>query len=187
MKYFTAELLERFGSEDDSRALAAETELEQRAEQYARHLQGIEAKLPDRFRELLRRFYLHDARVVSPPWLPDMPWLLPSASRCWPLFSLALQLNTPPKEILVLQYRHVTLETPCHWPSLQEDMCPHLEWQHDEVELIESTQDFEVGHSILFTNGLELRLRFRDFDFATLKPLDGASGEQIADRQEAIS
>ena len=38
--------------------------MEERAEEYARNLSDIEAKLPRRFRELLDQFYLHDARVI---------------------------------------------------------------------------------------------------------------------------
>jgi hypothetical protein len=72
MKFFTPDLLERFGSEDDRIALAAQEVLEQRSQQYLEHLGAIKAKLPPRFREMQERFYLHDARVVGSPF----PWRL---------------------------------------------------------------------------------------------------------------
>jgi hypothetical protein len=65
MKFFTADLLERFGSDHDHIALAAQSELEQRAEEYSRSLGEVELELPQRFRELLDRYYLHDAQVME--------------------------------------------------------------------------------------------------------------------------
>ena len=80
MNYFTPDLLERFGSEDDQVALAAQDELEQRSRQYAEHLKGILPKLPPRFREMQERFYLHDRyrserpvgsnRATNASWAP---------------------------------------------------------------------------------------------------------------------
>lgn len=177
MRFFTPDLLERFSSEDDHTALAAQEELERRSEEYARHLQQIAGRLPPRFREMLQRFYLHDARVLA-PWGPPRvgaggpgvpaEWLLPEAasgrrSALW----LSLQLDTPPHELLTLHYRSVKIDQTRH-PRAEPD-CPHLEWQYDEVD-IEPGGD-EVCHRILFTSGVELGLRFVDFDFATLKPL----------------
>jgi hypothetical protein len=187
MKVFTADLLKRFGSEDHRVACAAEDELDRRAEEYAQKLKDIESKLPQRLQDLLNQFYLHDARVIShaPLMLTGLEWLehvlrvgltptwrilgaggdpIPS---CW----IPLQLNTPPKESLILQYRFVRLENAEIHESLFEE-CPYIEWQHDEVDLIQLDGRLEFRHSILFTRGLELRLRFKDFDFATLKPME---------------
>ncbi|MFI5461400.1 MAG: hypothetical protein ACHRXM_38860 [Isosphaerales bacterium] len=112
MKFFTPDLIDRFGSADDGIAFAAQQEFEGRSEEYLRQLHEIEVKLPERFRELLDQFYLHDSRGIS------------------------------------------------------------HSWQYDEVELIRTDRGKEFRHSILFTKGLELRLRFKDFDFATLKPIE---------------
>ena len=189
MKFFTPDLLERFASEDDRVALAAQEELEQRSEQYAEHLKGILAKLPPRFREVQERFYLHDARVVGPvfpgfhPDLlarvhPEELWGFPfrefhpeGEPGRWPSFLLVLQLDPPPREFLVLHYRLTRVEEVRRSHPLGDERLPFLEWRHDEVELVPSDGGPEFGHSILFTNGLELRLRFRDFDYATLKPM----------------
>ena len=188
MKFFTPDLIDRFGSEDDGIAFAAQQEFERRSEEYLRQLHEIEAKLPERFRELLEQFYLHDPRVIShsslgipePGWLGDTklvefpPAWKPSGqeeSRSLS-FWIALQLDTPPREVLALQYRSVLIEEADLHQSLREDECPYLEWQYDEVELIRAGRGKEFRHSILFTKGLELRLRFKDFDFATLKPIE---------------
>ena len=53
MKFFTPDLLDRFGSEDDDVAFEANRELEARSEGYLRHLHEIAEKLPQRMRELL--------------------------------------------------------------------------------------------------------------------------------------
>ena len=44
MKFFTPDLLERFGSEDHLVASAAQDEWEERAEEYARNLSEIEVR-----------------------------------------------------------------------------------------------------------------------------------------------
>ena len=186
MKFFTPDLLKRFSSQDEDVALAAHAELEQRSEAYSRHLGEIEAKLPQRFRDLLDQFYLHDARIISHPplMMTDLECLehalrveLPLRRRTFGeeghtrSYWVPLQLDTPPREILILQYRSVQLEDAELHESLFEE-CPYLEWQHDEVDMVQIGASTEFRHSILFTRGFELRLRFRDFDFATLKPME---------------
>jgi hypothetical protein len=185
MKYFTPDLLARFGSPDNTIASDAQEELENRAEQYSNHLNRIREKLPERFRELQERFYLHDARVLSPllpfpldfsfvpvllgapDWLHRLNW----GRSPWPSFFLALELDTPPREVLVLNYRDVVIdETSRHRPFQAEEV-PYLEWQHDEIEIVQENGSRKILHSILFSNGFELRVQFSDFDFATLKPL----------------
>jgi hypothetical protein len=176
MKFFTLDLLEEFGSDDDRVALAADQELERRSQEYLQKLHQIMPKLPERFRELLEQFYLHDARVI--PCLSlgtaglSAPSALPEPGEWrWPLFSIGLQLDTPPRNLLVLQYRDVIIEhSATHY--LESEECPYLEWQYDEVDMVETEERTEFNHSILFTSGLELQLRFRDFDFATMKPME---------------
>ena len=77
MKFFTPDLLDQFGSENDDVAHAAEEELEQRSDAYVRHLGEIEDRLPQRFRDLIDHFYLHDARVISQQsvMVTDLEWL----------------------------------------------------------------------------------------------------------------
>jgi hypothetical protein len=194
MKFYTPDLLERFGSKDDDIADAAHDEIEQRADEYVRHLDAIEMKLPQRLQDLLNQFYLHDARVISHPplMIADVEWLehalrsgLPLGWRVFglgerrlPSYWIPLQLDPPPREILVLQHRYVQIESAEIHESIFEG-CHYLDWLYDEVELIETEGNLEFCHSILFTRGFEIRLRFRDFDFATLKPMEIA--EELAE------
>ena len=126
MKLFTPDLLVRFGSDDNQIASAAQDEWEERAEEYARYLSDIEAKLPKRFRELLDQFYLHDARVIPQSSLmrtdlaeieealrpgTHSSWRgFEGQARCALAHSIWLQLDPPPREVLVLQYRSVQIE-----------------------------------------------------------------------------
>lgn len=193
MHYFTPDLLERFASEDDQIALPAHGELEQRAQQYHEHLTGIAKNLPPRFREMQDRFYLHDARVLG----VALPSLIPGGalslvgqlrsllSPCPPeadsdaalpqSILLALRLDQPPQEILILHYRQARVDAVGCYPPLEENL-PFLEWRHDEIALAHSPEHLEFRHSILFTNGIEITLRFRDFDYATLAPLASDEG-----------
>jgi hypothetical protein len=88
-----------------------------------------------------------------------------------PSYWIPLELDPPPREVLVLQYRYVQIENVQIHESIFEG-CNYIDWLYDEVELIETGGGLEFRHSILFTRGFELQLRFKDFDFATLKPMD---------------
>ncbi len=91
----------------------------------------------------------------------------------WSLsFWIALELDTPPREVLVLQYRSAVIEEAKLHQSLQEEGCPDLEWLYDVVELIRTDRGTVCRHSILVTKGLELRLRFGDFEYTTTKPIE---------------
>jgi tetratricopeptide (TPR) repeat protein len=191
VKFFTPDLLGRFGSADENIAFEAQQELEALSEEYLRQLREIDQKLPQRFRDLLHQFYLHDSRVVSrssfgvsaPDGLADtkLSKLTNGAKRSaqegrLPAFWILLRLDTQPREILVLQYRSVLIEEARVHQSPGDEECPYLEWLYDEVELIPTGRDNEFRHSILFTKGLELSLRFKDFDFTTLESMEFARG-----------
>jgi hypothetical protein len=193
MRFFTQELLQRFGSDDDRVALQAQEQLERRSEQYARHLKKVESKLPARFLELQRNYYLHDARIIS-PWFLDVAfstdWMERTESKNGrgrqPTLLLVLQLDTPSKEVLVLHYRSVLLEELNRHASLQKETFGYLEWRHDEIDVVGANGVNYVSHSILFTSGWELRIQFRDFDFAVMSPLaEGSPPKQRRPRKAA--
>jgi hypothetical protein len=184
MKFFTADLLERFGSEDEDIALTAHEELEKRSEQYGRRLHEIWNQLPGRLQELQDQFYLHDARVIA-VFDPMLPAILPTErcltartairelAHCARRGSLipvrvGVQLDTPPRDALILQYGSALVEQIIEHSALKEEQCPYLEWLHDEIDVLPGEQAIEFRHSILFSGGIEVRLRFKDFDFTTL-------------------
>jgi hypothetical protein len=139
MRFFTPDLIAQFGSDDDRIALAAHTELERRSEEYSRSLGEVELELPQRFRELLNRYYLHDARVIDHSCLGNGDSVPPAQPQCAGLgrrpmtsegaesrlisFWMVLELDTPPRDVLVLQYRSVMIEEAGVHQSLREDEC----------------------------------------------------------------
>jgi len=180
MKHFTPDLLARFGSEDDGIALAAQEELERRAAAYDREFHAIEGRLPRRFREFLGRFYLHDALVLAlgPPTHPALlgptglnsdilpfDWLDEAPSDLASSIRMALRLDVPPREVFLLDYGSVSVELIRPTLLLPPETCPYLEWLNDEVELLPPGNSKAFRHSILFTNDIELRIDFDDFDF----------------------
>ncbi len=189
MKYYTPDLLARFGSDDRKAAKAARRELERNADRYAAHLGAILGRLPPRFAEMQERFYLHDARVLGPamPWpaSDSRPWLAPvswgegeggraGGAGAEASFGFVLHLDTPPREFLVLHYRLAAIDEISHHPRLREAGLAPLEWLHDEADVAQRG-GAEFTHSILFTGGLEVRIRFKEFDYATLSAI-GAAG-----------
>jgi hypothetical protein len=180
MNFFTPDLLERFSSDDEEIALVAHEELEKRSEQYARRLHEIWNQLPGRLQKLQDQFYLHDARVIA-VFDPMLPILWPeryltaktairelelcTRGGCLSPVRFGVQLDTSPRDSLILEYGSALVEQILEHSALKEEQCPYLEWLHDEIDMLPAEQGIEFRHSILFTNGIEIRLRFRDFDF----------------------
>jgi len=192
MKYFTPDLLARFGSEDDGIALAAQEELERRAAAYDREFHAIEGRLPRRFREFLGRFYLHDALVLAlgPSTHPALmgptglssenvpfDWLDEAPSDPASSIRMALRLDVPDGDIFLLDYGRVSVELIRPTLLLPPKTCPYLEWLNDEIELLPPENRNAFRHSILFTNDIELRIAFDDFDF---KPVTNVESFQQA-------
>src|SRR4051812_19753732 len=92
MRYFTPDLLERFGSLDDDVADAANAESERVSMRYQRHWEKIQSLFP----ESVQRFNndsvcLHDAQVLS-------------IGRDQDTFVLVLQLEAPSTQIIMLSF-----------------------------------------------------------------------------------
>lgn len=185
MKFFTQDLLERFASEDDDIALSAQDELEERSEQYRTHWKKIKNKLPARFCEMQESYYFHDAKILSPS-SPSIslgntinPFLFlegsaaksgisfPGASGSRSLL-LALQMNAPPREVLLLCYQGVT-QFGYQQPSIQQEPHPVLEWQYDEVFIEDDKCELIVCHFIRLSAGVEVSVHFQAFDYVILK------------------
>jgi hypothetical protein len=149
MKRFTPDMILRYGSEDDAVALAASEEWERQQAAYVRHLKEIGPKLPRSLRSLLKRYYLHDAKVST----------IALGGRS--TFALTLQLDGRGNGGLQLTYR-LTAPLQIHrHPEIVESGRP-LEWLYDEVDLV-NTEPATFQHNILLTDGSELELRFRGF------------------------
>jgi hypothetical protein len=181
MMYMTPELLARFRSVDDDISEAAAEEWERRGMEYRGHLEqlGSRPDLPRGLRKLLKRDILHDAKVLT---------MAVDKGNCFSLFlELAGPVN-PQDRHLELRYRLAGgpgsgLEFIEH-PILKGDGKPFGWWMYDEFDVTAGKVE-AYTHSILFTGGWEVQLRF--FSLAC-RPLDflwlPANGEGVIDPKE---
>jgi hypothetical protein len=95
-------------------------------------------------------YYLHDAVIQG-------------MGRREGTFVIMLQLDSPPKPLLMLSYDLV------EEPIIEPDVLPaeyrstedHIDWQYDEIQRA-SEQPSTWRQSILLSNGWEIALHFRD-------------------------
>ena len=157
MKYFTPDLIERFGSLDDDVADAAAVEWEEAVTRHEKNLHSIRADLSASLCHLWDNFYLHDAQVLS------MGHQLQT-------FVIVLRLDTPPHDLLVLNY-HLSEEPAINTAALPPEQCSTpLAWMYDEVDIVPGNKNICM-HSILFSNGWEVQLRFRDMQVIAAQPV----------------
>ena len=176
MKYMTPELLARFRSLDDAVSELAAAEWQRACNAYNEYLEETRSRLPRAVRSLLRRFCLHDARVILLGHRED------GLS-----FSIFLKLDTPKDKGVQLTYELVEPPVGHRHPVLSDESSP-LVWLYDEFEVREAAGEAfpTFWHSLLFTNGRELRLHFRELKLQIyekvfspmMRPLaeDGARG-----------
>lgn len=154
MNYVTPDLLQRFGSQDDRIADAADAEFESVAARYRGDLRKLMPRLPAGMRELQKKFYLHDAFAY--PLKADKRE-----------FMVKLKLDTPPHEELLLRYKLAKKPKLERHPGLAEKECPFLIWLYDEVEAVKGRPS-QFYHSILLNNGFEIGLAFTDLELTLL-------------------
>ena len=157
MKYFTPDLLARFGSRDDEIADAANDEWEQLSKRYCEHLKTIYPDLPSSARALADGPPLHDARVVD-IGVDDQ------------FHRLAVHLvpeGAPNKRIHV-EYHLAGVPVLVEHSEDRNEHAP-LEWLYDEFDLLPGTGSPVWTHSILFTRGLELQAPFTEMVVRTYR------------------
>jgi hypothetical protein len=150
MKRFTPDLMARFGSDDPAVWKPAETEWDDRAERYREYLDSIRPALPAGLRHIEDSYYLHDAIVRG-------------MGQREHLFLIVLQLDTEPHLLVNIMYDLVGL------PAIDRAALPvslrtrgeHVEWLYDEIEEVSGVSTI-WSQSILFSNGWEVCLQFRD-------------------------
>jgi hypothetical protein len=161
MKHFTPELMTRLGSADPAVANAA-AEWEQRLERYEHRLQQLHAAMPEhvrRFSDLL----LHDADVLS-------------LARDGDKLILALHKDIPPRSLVILTYALAGEPSVSTGVLPAEDCSPVMQFMYDELDLLREDGQVMYTQSILFSNGWELQLRFRDVQVVEAEPMYVANG-----------
>jgi len=157
VRYFTPELYERLQNFDPAAMDAADSEWEAASARYEQHLQELGpamAPVLKRFESIL----LHDAAVLG-------------ISRRGDEFDIVLLKDLLPRDIVTLTYL-LTGE-----PFVDKDaLAPKyrslvMQYEYDEFDLaVENGQNY-FTHSILFSNGWEIRLRFRDVQVTLAQPV----------------
>ncbi len=157
MNYFTPERYHALQNFDEAAMNAADADWEEAAERYNAYLDTILPELPEPVRQLLQGFYLHDANVLSMGQREDV-------------FVIVLQLDVPPHDLLTITY--TLAEPPLILQGVlpPEDCSPQPGWMHEELEMVCNGTDKTYLHSVLLSNGWELRLAFREVKMATAYP-----------------
>ncbi len=167
MKYFTPELYVRGQSDDDSVLNEVERLGDEAIEAYASSLRQARPCLPGGVTELLDRFDLHGAEVLS-------------MGRREQEVVIVVQPG-PAVATVMLSYELVES------PHVDEAALPpkyrseRVAWMYDEVEWCGG--EAACQQSILLSNGWEVCLRFRDLRVVALEPLllSGSARRRLAE------
>lgn len=157
MKYFTRDLIERYGSPDDAVARAAGEEWETVLERYEQRLRELEPELPEPVREF-NGLRLHDADVCCMARRGDQ-------------FFMVLHKDVPPRDVVQLTYTLV------EEPWIDPEALPAagrsavMQFLYDEFDVANEGGRKVYAQSILFSNGWELRLRFREVRVSLADPV----------------
>jgi len=162
VNHFTPERLVRLQDRSDERKfLAALDEWEHALASYQEQLTRIRSELPGDLPQLLDTVSLHDARVL------DMWW--GGRSQC----TITLHTEADPARLVVLTY---SLAGP---PEVHPDVLPEavrsrpVSWLYDELDFAGAGQPGGPAfvHSILLSDGREVRLLFRNVTVKRPVPL----------------
>ncbi len=168
MKYFTRELIEMGRSRDHTILTRQEELWDEACARYFDSLEAIKDEMPPGLRHVVDSYYLHDAVVQSMGQKGDT-------------FLIVLQLDTPPRSLLAFTYDLVKppdIDRPA-LPSGLRGQGGIVEWRHDEIERVPGEAPTWI-QSILFSNGWEVKLNFRDMavmEMASLLPTVPVSPE----------
>jgi hypothetical protein len=157
VKYFTRDLIERYGSWDDATANAASEEWEEILERYEREQRALEPELPEHIRDFTS-LLLQDAIV----------W---SIARQGDKLIIILRKDIPPQDVIIITY--TLIEEPIiNRDALSlEYRSEVMEFRCDEFELIRDGDRPAYAQSILFGNGWEMSLRFSDVQVSLAEPV----------------
>jgi hypothetical protein len=162
MNHLTPQLLVRLQDRSDERTfLTALDDWERALTNYQTQLAQIRESLPAELQRLLDTVSLHDARVL------DMWWGGRSQ------FTVTLHPESDPSRLVVLTY---SLAGP---PEVHQDVLSPavrsepVAWLYDELEFGKDSRPEEptFTHSILLSDGREVRLRFRNLTVKRPIPL----------------
>lgn len=166
MKYFTPELYTRLQDREPEAMDAADAAWTTAAESYDNYLQTIQPELPPDVRQLMAGYYLHDAEVLS-------------AVRQADSFVFLLQLDVPPHDLLSITYTLTGEPLIDHSAFPAEYRSSRMTWQYEELEMCSQGNHWHYRHAILFSNGWEIQVPFREVRLATVQPIYPCPRQEI--------
>ncbi len=166
MNLFTPELYVRGQSDDEATQQEVDKLWEEANERYEQRLREIEPELPEHVRQF-NHLLLHDARVFSIARRDDQ-------------LIFVMRKDIPPRDIAIITY-FLTDEPYVDQAALPGKECSTvMEYLYDKFDLVHEGDTKLYTLAILFSNGWEMRLRFRDVRIALADPLYAASGPASA-------
>ncbi len=158
MNYFTPELHLRGQTAGPEEQSEVDHLWEEAVERYERQLQRIRPGLPPHLRSFLDELLLHDAEVLSLARQRDQ-------------FLLVVRKSIPPRELMILTYA-LTAEPVIDTAALPgQDGSRVMQLLYNEFDVVPDGGQTVYGESILFSNGWEVRLRFRDVQVVRADPV----------------
>ncbi len=149
MKLFTSELYVRGQSQDDANRDEVDRLWEDANRQYEQRLQQIRPQLPTHIQSFLDELLLHDADV----------W---SLARHGDQLIMVLRKDIPPRDVVILTYTLVA-EPAINTAAIPPEHCSRvMQFLYDEFDLVEDDGKKLYVQSILFSNGWEVQIKFRD-------------------------
>lgn len=157
MKYFTPELFARLQNFDPRAMDAADADWEAAEERYEQRLRELGPAI-EPVRKRFEGILLHDATVES-------------ISRRDDQFVIVLHKDAPPRDVVTLTYTLATepiIDQNALAPALRSRV---MQFQYDEFDVVREDGQTHYTHSILFSNGWEVRLPFRDVQVTLAQPI----------------
>jgi hypothetical protein len=157
MTYFPPELFARLQDLDPGAMDAADADWEAAEGQYEQRLQELGPAIDP----VLNRFegvLLHDATVESISQRGDQ-------------LIMVLRKDIPPRDVVTLTYNlagEPFIDRNALPPGLRSQV---MQFQYDEFDVEQRGDQACWTHSILFSNGWEVRLPFRDVQVALAQPI----------------
>jgi hypothetical protein len=178
MKYFTPDLLARFGSSDEAVADAAEELWDQKQKEYKKYLQSIWQELPPGVKKLLKRFYLHDARVLT---------VARDERQSVSIFLRLDGVDGPGDGLVELKYKLEGQIKVIRQQEAPSNGAPLKRWLYDEMALVSGEGPRIFLHSILFSGGWELQIPFSRLSCIRLRQFVSPDAEGIASKLEELA
>jgi hypothetical protein len=159
MKYFTPDLLCRYGGDQPAVYQPAMEEWDQACKRYGSYIALIKGQMTPGLRQIEENYALHDAKVRA-------------MGKQGLSFVITVQLDAPPHALVTFTLDLVDdpLVHEGVLPTEMRSTGPVVEWQYDELELLPG-QPSSWSWSILFSNGWEVELHFRDVHVQELQAL----------------